>query len=696
MAFRNRCEDVHPLWRQTLRTGPGGHADQEGGRGQIDQSNHGNDQPSDPIYDLMIIESDSDISIELDDYLAGMNLGRSEVQLVNSYTHVILIVLLFISFSLLLLPLPFTLLSAFIRVSINDPLPVRVIAPVPLIDQSVGDVKLPGKLSIGGAPELLLLTKCKICKAGVTLIQGLMLLNSSEREIADGVRNFCIKLKIEDQRVCTGLVQEYKREVLYLLDNVALSPELLCGIVKACKPAVDPLPMWNVTFPSIPKPPVLPPRPPPPGSPTMRVLHIADIHIDFEYTPGSEADCGEPVCCRKSSPPGKGVQAGNWGVYSKCDTPVWTLENMFQHLSKNEKFDYIIWTGDTPGHNIWNQTHSSQLHTLKYITTQLLHYFPSTPIYPALGNHESSPVNSYPPPFIQGDKSITWLYTALAKSWTNWLPLDTVQNISRGGFYTAPVKPGLRVVSLNMNYCNSDNWWLILNTTDPANELQWLISVLQESEKNREKVHIIGHIPPGHDSCLKAWSWNYYRIINRYESTVVAQFFGHTHFDHLEIFYDTETLQRALSVAYIGPSVTTYENLNPGYRVYTVEGQHPNSTWAVLDHETYIMNLTEANLSNKPQWIKEYSAKETYGLSSLAPADWDHLVQRMNSDDAILQTFYRLYWKSHSPTTTCDHNCKKQYLCEIKTGRSHDSQMCRHFNVSITEAMLYRKAKTFC
>ena len=54
-------------------------------------------------------------------------------------------------------------------------------------------------------------------------------------------------------------------EVLYLLDNVALSSEVLCGIVKfnACKTADDPFPMWNVTFPSIPKPPVAPlPTPP--------------------------------------------------------------------------------------------------------------------------------------------------------------------------------------------------------------------------------------------------------------------------------------------------------------------------------------------------------------------------------------------------------------------------------------------------
>lgn len=85
-----------------------------------------------------------------------------------------------------------------------------------------------------------------------------------------------------------------------------------------------------------------------------------------------------------------------------------------------------------------------------------------------------------------------------------------------------------------MNYCNNKNWWLLLNSTDPATELQWFIYELQSAEFSNEKVHIIGHIPPGHSDCIKVWSRNYYRIISRYESTITAQFFGHTHFDEFE------------------------------------------------------------------------------------------------------------------------------------------------------------------
>jgi sphingomyelin phosphodiesterase len=54
-----------------------------------------------------------------------------------------------------------------------------------------------------------------------------------------------------------------------------------------------------------------------------------------------------------------------------------------------------------------------------------------------------------------------------------------------------------------------------VNSTDPVDELKWLIFELQSSELAQEKVHIIGHIPPGHADCMATWSRNYNKIISR-------------------------------------------------------------------------------------------------------------------------------------------------------------------------------------
>lgn len=90
---------------------------------------------------------------------------------------------------------------------------------------------------------------------------------------------------------------------------------------------------------------------------------------------------------------------------------------------------------------------------------------------------------------------------------------------------------------------------------------------------------------------------------------LLGQFFGHTHHDEFELFYDLNNITRATNIAYIAPSTTTFYNNNPGYRIYVVDGFYPSTTWRVVDYETYFLNLTEANITNEPKWQLEYTAK---------------------------------------------------------------------------------------
>lgn len=93
------------------------------------------------------------------------------------------------------------------------------------------------------------------------------------------------------------------------------------------------------------------------------------------------------------------------------------------------------------------------------------------------------------------------------------------------------------------------------------------------------QVHIVSHIPPGTNDCWTVFSREFSRIINRFESTVAAQFYGHTHKDEFKVFYDLEDFTRPTNVAFMGPSLTPFTDLNPGYRVYSIDGARPGSTW---------------------------------------------------------------------------------------------------------------------
>nr|KAI8736926.1 sphingomyelin phosphodiesterase-like [Biomphalaria glabrata] len=524
---------------------------------------------------------------------------------------------------------------------------------------------------------------CHFCELVASQIHNMIANNASWDDIKLVVGESCKLLKQETPRVCDGLVEEFAPEVLTVLANTNFSSEELCSFLLGPECAGPDVPTyhWNVTFPPVPQPPPVYPTPPKPGSPRFKFLHLTDIHFDAEYKEGSTADCNEPLCCRDDSNTQDYKKAGKFGDYRKCDMPLWSLENMFSVLAaQSDSFDYIIWTGDLPPHNVWNQSRTDQVTTLKTIVGLFHKYFPNKPVFPSLGNHESSPVNSFPPPYVTNNESISWLYDALADQWKQWLPTGALETVRWGAYYVTSPFPGLRIISLNMNYCNNQNWWMLLNSTDPADELQWLISVLQAAENDGVKVHILGHIPPGIDDCLKIWSWNYYNIISRYQNTIAGQFFGHTHFDSFSVFYDIETLKIPISVAYVAPSVTPYTDLNMGYRIYTVDGNYQGSSFQVLDHETYFMNLSRANEEGKMTWELEYSAKEAYNMSSVYPKDWDELIKIMSVNNTVLEQYNKYYTKSRN-SGKCDKTCRTLRLCEMRSGRSHDPSLCSNLGL---------------
>uniref|UniRef100_F7DWG8 Sphingomyelin phosphodiesterase n=1 Tax=Ornithorhynchus anatinus TaxID=9258 RepID=F7DWG8_ORNAN len=523
---------------------------------------------------------------------------------------------------------------------------------------------------------------CPVCRALFTALDLSLEMEPNVERVGAVATLLCEELRLASPTVCQSVVRVFEGDVVAAWTRSVLRPPEACGLLlgTACGRWTIFSP-WNVSLPDTPKPPPRPPAPPAPGAPVGRVLFLTDLHWDHDYEEGAEPACPDPLCCRRGSgrPGPSQPGAGRWGTYGKCDLPLRTLESLLAGLGPAGPFDRVYWTGDLPAHDVWKQTRQDQLRALETLTGLVRKYLGPVPVYPAVGNHESVPVNSFPPPFVLGNRSTHWLYDAMANAWEPWLTPDALRTLRFGGYYALTPCPGLRLISLNMNFCSRENFWLLVNSTDPAGQLQWLVGELQAAEDRGDKVHIIGHIPPGH--CLKSWSWNYYRIVARYENTLAGQFFGHTHVDEFEIFYDEETLSRPVSVAFLAPSATTYINLNPGYRVYEVDGAYPGSSHVVLDHETFVLNLTLANAPGSgPLWESLYRARRTYGLPDALPAAWHDLVYRMRGDERLFQTFWFLYHKGHPPTTPCTGPCRLATLCALLSARPDSPALCRHLD----------------
>ena len=156
-------------------------------------------------------------------------------------------------------------------------------------------------------------------------------------------------------------------------------------------------------------------------------------------------------------------------------------------------------------------------------------------------------------------------------------------------------------------------------------------------------------------------------------------------------------------MAYISQSVTTYQNLNLGYRFFVIDGDYNETTsvryalytdllcivycsfvglianhsisfvglianhscvlssaplsshisthslssaplsisQCVVDHINYYMDLNKTSESTLPVWQFEYSAMEAYNMPDLQPQSWTDLVQRFQKNNTLFLEYFQ-------------------------------------------------------
>ncbi|XP_039300772.1 sphingomyelin phosphodiesterase-like [Nilaparvata lugens] len=413
------------------------------------------------------------------------------------------------------------------------------------------------------------------------------------------------------------------------------------------------------------------------GGSITQVVQITDLHYDPLFRVGGVAGCDEPLCCRDYQGEAERPEqaAGRWGDYRYCDIPWYVVENAITNIaSQHKEAKYIYMTGDIIPHNVWSTTKEDNIKSIQFSGSRFQEILGGK-VYPILGNHEPHPANVFAPPYIEKENSTEWLYEAFFEAWGSNLPPDARETFLKGGYYTVSPEPGFRIIALNNMFAYTYNWWMIMDPVDPASELEWFASTLHEAESSNEKVHILAHIPPGTPDQLKIWSREYARIIHRFDHIITGQFNGHTHKEQFNVYMESESGQPS-NVAYNAGSVTPYANSNPNYRVYSVE----SSSWELQDYETFIYNVTEANLTpdSSPRWYRLYSFKEAYGVSSMRPEDIRDLVYRMASNDTLMKEYNRNFIKAGDTglQKECNEHCTRTRLCEMVTTVSGDFSEC--------------------
>jgi len=244
--------------------------------------------------------------------------------------------------------------------------------------------------------------------------------------------------------VCEGALSEYGQLVVDIIDQspfLSLAETDLCGLLRLCPLALEPrVPPAQILAPIKPLPSAsLHPKSQyaPSRANIGHFTVITDIHWDPYYAVGSITNCDHPMCCRSNYGPRADVLAGKtqaqlageWGDYA-CDPPL-NIVNATLSFASTLSADFVLFTGDVPPHDVWNQSSTYNMATLDSVMDLLKHHFPTVPVFPSVGNHDTFPCDQFS--LNQPD-----IYSSIAASWARFLPQPTLQTVAMGAFYRSP------------------------------------------------------------------------------------------------------------------------------------------------------------------------------------------------------------------------------------------------------------------
>ena len=573
---------------------------------------------------------------------------------------------------------------------------------------------------------------CNTCISLASFIAPLV----EQRQVLTAIEylaiTYCVATKAEGEcegeksclELCRGIIGEWGAIIVGITLNSSLSAQAICYALDECPAPVPPSPIAGVPVPSNVSDMTGQKRWPSwtETTGTGTVLHLTDLHLDLHYSPGSLSQCELPLCCRASEGLGTNASntAGPFGDF-RCDSPARLLQSLFEYLnsSLSPRPDAILYTGDDPAHDVWAQTRASNLQSLQAVAALMQRYFPDIPVLSAVGNHETCPVNLFGGPTL--DK---WLYSALAQTWSAYLPRDAQQTLLYGGYYAALLRPGLYVISLNTNIYTQDdsyvaphapidlnsqlNWshsitcttcttpsapltpltqrltrgthWPALTSGEPLSSSFSMVSrfndTLWQVERLGARAIVIGHSSPSDWYPVFSSAFNAY--LARYNASLLNLFFGHTHHNQVQLYHPSDSPQPH-SVGYIGGSVTPYTDVNPGFAVYSYD-RALSRPYLVTDIHFHWLDLVAANAQQSADWSAvRLNARSDYALDDLSPASWYALTEEMRQGGAgaVYERMQSAYQKGRYGGGQGSQGERMSFACEVENDQDQAAAACR-------------------
>jgi sphingomyelin phosphodiesterase acid-like 3 len=283
--------------------------------------------------------------------------------------------------------------------------------------------------------------------------------------------------------------------------------------------------------------------------------------------------------------------------------------------------------------------------TLDYVTGELDGAFPGVPVYVALGNNDSDcgdyRLDAHSEFLRVTGKEVTKDFPASERQ-------SAEESFAAGGYYSvslpAPIADA-RLLVLNDLFMSS-NYATCAGKADPgaaAAQLAWLRQQLAEARASKQKIWVMGHIPPGVDLYATAMrmsdpcgnqspvmflsSEKLADTLVEFRDVVELAIFAHTHMDELRLLKEDgqgPATGKGIAVKMVS-SISPINGNNPSFTVAQVD---PSST-ALVDYKVFAAsNQTGVDA----QWREEYDFARSFHEAAFSSSSVSELVTGFAAD----------------------------------------------------------------
>lgn len=392
-------------------------------------------------------------------------------------------------------------------------------------------------------------------------------------------------------------------------------------------------------------------------------LLISDIHFnpfgDSTFTRAlANADVSEWETMYKNQ-----FKDGLVSTYG-YDSNFWLMQSALENASSEvENPMFIIYPGDFLAHEWYSQYTACfggndgyaafTQKVIAFMGLQFDKYFKGVPVIPTLGNDDA----------LCGDYMIQaggLFLKQFAETWTPYMHLpkhevDIVRDdLAIGGYYkrSIPGMPRHTMIVLNTVFmhpgypastCADGEPFRGMQICDKRPnsicELQWLRNELAAAQREKQKVWLLMHIPPGLNAYSTGQSgaavgfWEqdamdyFIRLLEEFPGVVQFSFAGHTHMDDYRVInYEGGEL-----LTKIAPAVSPIFDNNPAFQVY----EFGRKSGAIHDYDTYYLNIGRSGARRQTiptcyfpnaayvdadNWEEEYEFNNAYNQEGLTAA----------------------------------------------------------------------------